>query len=59
MLVDTHGPGPLRGAAASGTVTVVTGAEARASGERVWSKYLTEEGLVHPEVARRSGPTTT
>jgi PPOX class probable F420-dependent enzyme len=49
VLVDTHGPGPLRGAAATGTVTVARGEEAVALNDRVWAKYLTSAGLVHPE----------
>ena len=50
VLLDTHGPGPLRGAAAAGTVALLTGTEAGACNERVWAKYLTAAGLVHPEV---------
>jgi hypothetical protein len=49
MLIDTGGPGPLRGAAATGTVSVVRGAEAVALNERVWAKYLTPAGRAHPE----------
>jgi PPOX class probable F420-dependent enzyme len=50
LLVDTHGPGALRGGAATGTVRVVRGDEARALNERVWAKYLTPAGLSHPDV---------
>jgi PPOX class probable F420-dependent enzyme len=50
ILIDTHGPGALRGAAATGTVRVVRGDEARANNERLWAKYLSPAGLVHPEV---------
>ena len=48
VLVDTHGPGPLRGAAATGSVSVVRGADAMALNERVWAKYLTPAGRAHP-----------
>ena len=50
MLIDTHGPGALRGAAATGTVRVVRGEEAGANNERVWTKYLTPAGIAHPDV---------
>lgn len=50
LLIDTHGPGALRGAAATGTVRVSRGAEARANNERVWAKYLSPAGLTHPDV---------
>ena len=50
LLIDTHGPGALRGAASTGTVRVVRGADARAYNERVWAKYLSPAGLAHPEV---------
>jgi hypothetical protein len=50
LLIDTHGPGALRGAAATGTVRVVGGPEALALNERVWAKYLSPAGLAHPDV---------
>jgi hypothetical protein len=50
LLIDTHGPGALRGAAAAGTVRVVRGPEALALNERVWAKYLSPAGLAHPAV---------
>ena len=50
LLIDTHGPGALRGAAATGTVRVVRGAEALALNERVWAKYLSPAGLAHADV---------
>jgi PPOX class probable F420-dependent enzyme len=49
VLVDTHGPGALRGAAATGVVTVVRGKEALALNDRVWAKYLTAAGRAHPQ----------
>ena len=50
LLIDTHGPGALRGAASTGTVRVIRGAEALACNERVWAKYLSPAGLAHPDV---------
>jgi PPOX class probable F420-dependent enzyme len=50
VLIDTRGRGALRGAAATGTLTVVRGAGARELNERVWAKYLTPAGLAHPDV---------
>jgi PPOX class probable F420-dependent enzyme len=50
VLVDTRGGGALRGAAATGTLTLVRGASARKLNERVWRKYLTTSGLAHPDV---------
>jgi PPOX class probable F420-dependent enzyme len=50
LLIDTHGPGALRGAASTGTVRVVRGPEALALNERVWAKYLSPAGLAHADV---------
>ncbi len=50
LLIDTHGPGALRGAASTGTMRVIDGAEALALNERVWAKYLSPAGLTHPDV---------
>jgi PPOX class probable F420-dependent enzyme len=50
LLVDTRGRGALRGAAATGTLTLVRGAAACELNERVWAKYLTPAGLAHPDV---------
>ena len=50
ILVDARGPGPLRGAAATGSLEVLRGDEARALNERVWAKYLTPQGLADPRV---------
>ncbi|HEU5211396.1 MAG TPA: pyridoxamine 5'-phosphate oxidase family protein [Gaiellaceae bacterium] len=50
LLIDTRGPGALRGAAATGTARVVRGPEALANNERVWAKYLSPAGRAHPNV---------
>ena len=50
VLIDTRGSGELRGVAASGSIEIVRGDEARALNETVWSKYLTDQGLEDPEV---------
>jgi hypothetical protein len=50
ILIDARGPVDLRGAAASGALEVVTGAEAAALNELVWRKYLTPKGLESPQV---------
>jgi PPOX class probable F420-dependent enzyme len=50
VLIDTRGRGTLRGAAAAGTAEIVRGEQARDLNEEVWAKYLTEQGLAHPEV---------
>ena len=52
VLIDMRGSGALQGAAAAGTVDVVRGTDARELNEQVWRKYLTAEGLVHPEVGQ-------
>jgi hypothetical protein len=49
-MVDARGRGALHGAAATGLVTVVRGAEARDLNERVWAKYLAARGLDDPRV---------
>src|SRR5207249_3881845 len=50
VIVDARGRGALRGAAATASVAVVTGAEALELNERVWAKYLTPRGLDDPRV---------
>jgi len=41
---------PLRGAATEGAVDILRGEAAMELNELVWAKYLTPEGLAHPEV---------
>ena len=41
------------GAAATGTLTVLRGEEARALNDEIARKYLTEAGLAHPDVGGR------
>jgi general stress protein 26 len=50
ILIDARGPGPLRGAAATGALDVLEGEAARRANELVWSKYLTPAGLEEPAV---------
>jgi len=52
MLVHGRGEAPLRGIAATGTVTVIRGAEALELNRRLWRKYLTRAGIDHPAVGR-------
>ncbi len=49
VLIDVRGP-CLSGAAASGPLEVLRGAEARALNDEIARKYLTADGLAHPEV---------
>lgn len=50
ILIDARGSGALRGAAATGVMETLTGETARELNERIWQKYLTEEGLRDPGV---------
>jgi hypothetical protein len=50
VLVHGRGERPLHGLAASGTIAVIRGTDAAALNERVWRKYLTSAGRVHPDV---------
>lgn len=50
ILIDARGRGPLRGAAATGVMEILTGTSARDLNERIWRKYLTGEGLRAPGV---------
>jgi len=50
IMIDTRGGAGLRGAAATGTMEIVSGAEARGLNEQISRKYLTEAGVAHPEV---------
>ena len=52
IMVDARGPGPQRGAAASGPVTVLRGAEARMLNGRILERYLTAAGVAAPGVGR-------
>jgi hypothetical protein len=51
VMIDARASGaPLHGAAAEGAVSIVRGEAAMELNELVWAKYLTPEGLAHPEV---------
>ena len=52
IMVDARGPGPQRGVAASGPVTVLRGAEARGLNDRILERYLTPAGVAAPGVGR-------
>jgi PPOX class probable F420-dependent enzyme len=52
IMVDARGVGPQRGVAASGPVTVLRGAEARAVNDRILERYLTPAGIAAPGVGR-------
>jgi F420H(2)-dependent biliverdin reductase len=52
IMVDARGPGPQRGVAASGPVTVLRGDEARALNDRILERYLTPAGVAAPGVGR-------
>ena len=53
IMVDSRGPGPQRGVAASGPATVLRGAEARAVNDRILARYLTPAGVAAPDVGQR------
>jgi PPOX class probable F420-dependent enzyme len=53
VMIDSRGPGPQRGVAASGPVTVLGGAEARAVNERILQRYLTQAGVTASDVGQR------
>jgi PPOX class probable F420-dependent enzyme len=50
IIVDSRRDDTLGGAAASGPLVVVRGADARELNERVWAKYLTPQGLADERV---------
>jgi hypothetical protein len=52
IMIDARGPGPQRGVAASGPVTVLRGDEARAVNDRILARYLTPVGVAAPGVGR-------
>jgi F420H(2)-dependent biliverdin reductase len=52
IMIDARGPGPQRGVAASGPITVLRGGEARAVNDRILERYLTPAGIAAPGVGR-------
>ena len=52
LLLHGREEAPLYGAAASGSIRIVRGAEARRLNGRVWAKYLTPAGIEHPRLGR-------
>lgn len=52
IMIDARGPGPQRGVAASGPITVLRGGEARAVNDRILERYLTTAGIAAPGVGR-------
>ncbi len=52
VMVDARGPGPQRGVAASGPVTLLRGAPARAMNDRILARYLTPAGVAAPDVGQ-------
>jgi PPOX class probable F420-dependent enzyme len=53
IMIDARGPGPQRGVATSGPVTLLEGADARAINRRILGRYLTPAGVGAPDVGRR------
>jgi PPOX class probable F420-dependent enzyme len=53
IMIDARGPGPQRGVAASGPVTLLQGAEALALNRRILERYLTPVGVAEPDVGQR------
>jgi uncharacterized protein YhbP (UPF0306 family) len=53
LMIDTRGKAELRGAAATGTIEILTDAEAREANAQISVKYLTAAGLAHPDVGGR------
>ena len=49
VMIDVRGV-LLRGAAATGSLTVLRGGQARELNDAIARKYLSDEGLAHPEV---------
>ena len=52
VMIDSRGPGPQRGVAASGAATLLQGAEARAVNDRILERYLPPAGVVAPGVGQ-------
>jgi PPOX class probable F420-dependent enzyme len=52
VMIDSRGPGPQRGVAASGSATLLRGAEARAVNDRILERYLTAAGIAAPDVGQ-------
>jgi PPOX class probable F420-dependent enzyme len=57
IMVDSRGPGPQRGVAASGPAKLLQGAEARAVNERILARYLTPAGIAAPDLGQRIAAT--
>jgi len=53
VMIDSRGPGPQRGVAASGPVTVLSGAEARVMNDRILRRYLSAAGVAAPDVGEK------
>ena len=53
VMIDSRGPGPQRGVAASGPVAVLRGAEARAVNDRILGRYLSPAGVAASDVGEK------
>ena len=53
VMIDSRGPGPQRGVAASGPATLLRGAPARVMNGRILERYLTPAGVAAPDVGQR------
>jgi PPOX class probable F420-dependent enzyme len=52
VMIDSRGPGPQRGVAASGAATLLRGTDARAVNDRILERYLTPAGVAAPGVGQ-------
>ena len=52
LMIDSRGPGPQRGVAASGPAALLRGAPAQAMNRRILERYLTPAGVAAPDVGQ-------
>jgi PPOX class probable F420-dependent enzyme len=53
IMIDSRGPGPQRGVAASGPATLLQGEPARAMNRRILERYLTPAGVAASDVGQK------
>jgi PPOX class probable F420-dependent enzyme len=52
IMIDSRGPGPQRGVAASGPATLLRDEQARVMNSRILERYLTPAGVAAPDVGQ-------
>lgn len=52
LMIDSRGPGPMRGASTWGSADLLSGEIARRTNDRIWQRYLTGKGLADRRFTR-------